>query len=141
MIAYHISALHLKPALEVENVSVLPVDVTNKEVVGSLRQKNPKISDVHLAKNATIKGISYRIGMLIPYGSTGELPEFAEILQICVIERSLSFVVRVLCAWYREHFRAYELTTSPNREVALVHLENLADAYPLCDYTVGVKRI
>lgn len=141
MIAYHISALHLKPAVEVENVYVLPVDVMNKEVVGSLRQKNPEMTDVHLAKNATIKGISYKIGMLIPYGSTGGLPEFAEIIQICIVERSLSFVVRVLCAWYREHFRAYELTTSPNREVALVDLENLADMYPLCDYTMGVKRM
>ncbi|KAG7455571.1 hypothetical protein JOB18_020270 [Solea senegalensis] len=116
-------------------------DVMNKEVVGSLRQKYPEINDVHLAKNATIKGISYKIGMLIPYGSTGGLPGFADILQICIVERSLSFVVRVLFAWYREHFRAYELTISPNREVALVHLENLADAYPLCDYTVVVKRM
>ncbi len=141
MIAYHISALHLKTDLEVHHVSVLPEDVMNKEVVSSLRQKNPKINDVHLAKSATIKGISYRIGMLIPYGSTGGLPDFAEILQICIVESSLSFVVRVLCAWYREHFRAYELTTSPNREVALVDLEILADAYPLCAYSVGVKRM
>lgn len=55
MIAYHSCALHLKPALEVENVSTLPVDVLNKEVVGSLRQKYPKMNDVHLAKNVTIK--------------------------------------------------------------------------------------
>lgn len=140
MIAYHISALHLKTDLEVHHVSVLPVDVMNKEVVRSLRQKNPMINDVHLAKSATIKGISYRIGMLIPYGSTGGLPDFAEILQICIAESSLSFVVRILCAWYHEHFRVYELTTS-SREVALVDLKNLTDVYPLCAYTVGVKRM
>lgn len=141
MIAYHINASHHISTLEVANVSTLPVDVLNKEVVVSLRQKYPKMNEVHLAKNATIKGISYRIGMLIPYRSTGGLPEFAEILQMCVVKNNLSFVVRVLCAWYHEHFRAYELTILPNREVALVDLEDLADAYPLCDYNVGVRRM
>lgn len=65
MIAYHISALHLTNDLEVHHVSVLPVDVMNKDVVSSLRQKNPQMNDVHLAKSATIKGISYRIGMMM----------------------------------------------------------------------------
>ena len=141
MIAYHITASHLKSTLEVSNVSMLPVDVLNQEVVLHLRQKHPTINEVHFAKHATLKGISYRVGMLIPYGSTGGLPDFAEIIQICIVENSVSFVVRVLCAWYHEHFRAYELTISPNREVAVVDAEHLLDAYPLCDYTVGVRRM
>lgn len=110
MIAYHISAVHLKSALEVGNVCTFPVDVLNKEVVASFRQKYPKLKDVLLTKSATIKGMSYRVGMLIPYGSTGGLPEFAEILQICIVENSLSFVVRILCAWYHEHFRAHYIS-------------------------------
>lgn len=75
--------------------------------------------------------------MLISFGSAGDLPEFAEILQMCIVKNSLNFVVKVLCAWYQEHFRAFQLTVSPDKEVALVDLEPLTDAYPLYDYMVG----
>jgi hypothetical protein len=127
--------------LVVSKVSTLPVDVLNKEVGASLKQKYPNISEVHLAKNVTSRGINYRVGMLIAHGSAGGLPEFAEIIQMCIVNNSLSFVVRVLCAWYREHFGAFELTVSPDKEVALVSLEQLTDAYPLSDYTVGAHRM
>lgn len=121
----------LNHTLEVTNVSSLPVDVLDKEVMASLRQKHPMLNEVHLAKHATVNGMSYRIGRLIPYGSTGGLPEFAEILQMRIVKNCLSFVVRTLCTWNHEHFRAYELTTPPSREVALVDFEDLADTYPL----------
>lgn len=52
MIAYQIHSCRLKKStLEVTRVSTLPVDVLNKEVVASLRQKYPGINEVHLAKN------------------------------------------------------------------------------------------
>ena len=89
MIACHMNASHRKSSLEVANVSTLPLDVLNKEMVANLRQKYPMLNEVHLAKNATNKGISYRIGMLIPYGSTCGLPEFAEILQMCIVKKQL----------------------------------------------------
>ena len=142
IIAYHLHSPSLKKStLVVSKVSTLPVDVLNKEVGASLKQKYPNISEVHLAKNVTSRGINYRVGMLIAHGSAGGLPEFAEIIQMCIVNNSLSFVVRVLCAWYREHFGAFELTVSPDKEVALVSLEQLTDAYPLSDYTVGAHRM
>ncbi len=142
MIAYQIHSCSLKKStLEVTSVSTLPVDVLNKEVVTVLRQKYPGINEVHLAKNVTNSGINYRTGMLISFGSAGGLPEFAEILQICIVKSSLHFVVKVLCAWYQEHFRAFQLTVSPDREVALVDLDQLTDAYPLYDYMVGGRRM
>lgn len=120
---------------------VFPLDVLNAEMVTNLRKKYPDINEVNLTKKATFKGNTYRTGMLIPYGSTGGLPEFAEIVQICVVKDRLSFVVKTLCAWYHEHFRAYQLTVCPTREVALVDLEDLADGYPLCEYTVGGRHM
>ncbi len=71
----------------------------------------------------TNNGINYRTGMLISIGSAGGLPELAEILQIYIVKSSLNFVVQGLCAWYQEHFRAFQLTVSPDREVALVDLD------------------
>ncbi len=55
--------------------------------------------------------------------------------------KELSFIVRLFCAWYRDHFRAVELTVSPGREVALVYFEELTHCYPLAAYTVGSKRM
>jgi len=142
MIAYQIHSCRLKKfTLEVIRVSTLPVDVLNKEVVADLGHKYPGISEVHLAKNVTNNGINYRTGMLISFRSAGGLPEFAEILQMCIVKNSLHFVVKILCAWYQEHFRAFQLTVSPDREVALVDLEQLTDAYPLYDYMVGGRRM
>lgn len=119
----------------------MPVDVLNKEVVLALRQKYPDISQVNLAKSVTARGINYHNGMIVACGSTSGMPEFAEVLQMCVRGDELSFIVRLLCAWYQDHFRAFELTSSPGKEVALVHLEELADFYPLVAYTVGSKRL
>lgn len=68
--------------MQVRNVSIVPVDVLNEEVVLALRQKYPDISQVNLTKNVTTRGITYRNVMVLACGSTGGMPEFAEILQI-----------------------------------------------------------
>lgn len=60
------------------------MDGLNKELVAGLRQKYAGINEVHLTKNAKNSGINYRTGMLISFGSAGGLPEFTEILQICI---------------------------------------------------------
>lgn len=79
--------------------------------------------------------------MILACGSTAGMPEFAEILQICIVGDELSFIVRLYVAWYQDHFRAFHLTLSPGREVALVQLEELRDCYPLVAYTVGSRRM
>lgn len=43
--------------------------------------------------------------------------------------------------WYREHFRAFELSVHPTRETVLIELGELADDYPLADYFVGPLRL
>lgn len=142
MIAYHIRSPGLKKnTIEVTHVSTVPVDILNQQVASTLRQDNPGITEVHLSKSVTFRGIRYRNGMIVAYGSAGGLPEFAEVTQMCIIQDKLSFIVKVLCAWYREHFRAFALTSSPSREVALVTLEQLTDAYPLADYMVAGMRM
>lgn len=77
--------------------------------------------------------------MIVAHGSTSGLPDFGEILQICIVQERLCFMVRRLYGWYREHFRAFEL--SPARETVVVELGELADDYPLADYFVGPLRM
>lgn len=127
--------------MQVKNISIISVDVLNEEVALALRQKYPDVTQVNLTKNVTARGINYRNGMVLASGSTGEMPEFAEILQICVVGDELSFVVRLYFACYQEHFRAFELTLSPSREIVLVQFDELTDCYPLVAYTVGSRQM
>lgn len=78
--------------------------------------------------------------MIIVHGFVGGLPDFAEIVQMCVLKDGLTFIVKKLSSWYREHYRFSELDPSP-RDVSVIELSQLVDRYPLCDYKVGTLRM
>lgn len=93
MIAFHInSPSYGKSSLDVPGVSTVP------------KSKYPNTSEVHLAKNASSSGIAYSKGMIVAYGSASGLPEFAEIIQMCVINEELFLIVKMLCGWYSAHY-------------------------------------
>ena len=101
LISYHLHSSSLSASnVEVTNVSIVPVDVLNEEVVLALRLKYPDISQVNLTKNVTTKGINYRNGMFLAFGSTAGMPEFAEIIPIWV---TLPFTVPLLLGIYPVH--------------------------------------
>lgn len=128
MIAFHInSPSYGKSCLDVSTVSTVPVDVLKEEVAEAIKLKCPGTSEVHLAKNAASNA------MIVTHGSVGGLPQF----QLCVINEMLLLTVKVLCGWCTEHYRAFELSLSPSREVQLVALSELTDPYPLAPYTAG----
>lgn len=138
MIAYHLSSPCLsKSDLEVSTVSSLPVDLLKEEIAQIIRQKFPDKTEVHLAQNVTTKGITYRKGMILPHRVAGGLPEFSEIYQICIVQESAFYIVKELCGWYREHYRAFELSPAPTRTLTLVAPCELLDAYPLVAYKIG----
>lgn len=142
MIAFHINSLSYgKSTLDVSNVSTVPLDVLKEEVAQAIRSKYPNTNEVHLANNASSSGIAYSKGMIVAHGSTSGLPEFAEIIQMCVVNEELVLIVKVLCGWYNAHYRAFELSLSPSREIMLVALNELADTYPLADYIIGSNRM
>lgn len=70
------------------------------------------MQEVQLAQSVASKGITYRTGMIVSHNSVGGLPDFAEISQICLLHSSVYLIVKELCGWYKEHYRAFELTTS-----------------------------
>lgn len=126
-----------KSPLEVSNVSTLPIDVLKEDIAFAIKQRHPDLDGVCFAKNATYSGLNYRNGMILAHGSLAGLPVFTEIIQMIVVKDKLVFIVRKLSAWYREHYRAYELKMCPTNEVELLDLNDLTDPYPLADYTVG----
>lgn len=80
--------------------------------------------------------------MIIAHESTSGLPDFGQIVHICVIQERLFFyIVKRLCAWYSEHHRAFEILACPTKDIDLIELSDLADDYPLADYFVGSLRM
>lgn len=47
--------------------------------------------------------------MILFYGSTGGLPDFAEIIQIAILDNCVHVIVKLLAAWYEEHLRSFQL--------------------------------
>lgn len=90
-IAYQLSSPYLsKSELEVETVSTLPVDLIKNEIAEAIRQKYTDTPEVHLSQCVTSKGITYRKGMIVAHKLAGGLPDFGEIVQICILHESLS---------------------------------------------------
>ena len=142
MIGYHLSSPNIdKPELDVSDVSTVPLDVFKEELAHAFKQRDPDVSEINLAKNVWSKGINYRPGMIVAYGSEGGLPEFGEIHHTCILQQRLFFVLKLLCGWYCEHYGAFQLTPSPARELALVEISELVDEYPLAAYVVGGVRM
>lgn len=79
-------------------------------------------------------GTTYSIGMILAYGSTGGLPDFADVVQIIVVCDSLAFVVKLQTSWYCEHLRLESTSI-----VKVVGQSKLADTYPLAAYVVEGK--
>jgi len=93
---------------------------------------------VHVANNVCFLGTSYTVGLLLCFGSTAGLPDFAELLHLLIISEKLIFFVRLQCAWYNEHLRSYELENTSN--VQLLQQSDLPDFYPLTAYSLAGRR-
>lgn len=142
MIGYHLSSPNIdKPVLDLSHASTVPLDLLKENLAQAFKQISPSVSEIHIAKNGWSKGINYRPGMIVAYGSEGGLPEFGEIHQICILQQKLFLVVKLLCGWYCEHYGAFQLTPSPAREHDLVEVSDLVDEYPLAAYVVGGVRM
>lgn len=108
MMAHHLYAKE-KPTLSVSKISAMPVDVLHLDIQKALRATSPLLSSVQLANTVTYYGTKYTAGMIVSYGSTGGLPDFAEIVQITILDNCAHFIVKLLAAWYEEHLRSFQL--------------------------------
>ena len=111
------------------------------DITQTIAEKFPGTTHVHLTKCVSSSGVDFREGMIVAYGSTSGLPEFGQVVQICVVQERLCFIVKRFCGWYREHFRAFELSASPARETVSIEHGDLTDDYPLADYFVGSLQL
>lgn len=139
MMSYHMHTNVGKPALCVTNVSIMPLDVLHPDIQKAVREKSPLLSSVQLANTITYHGTKYTVGMILSYGSSGGLPDFAEIVQIAILDNCAHFIVKLLAAWYEEHLRSFQLEDSG--KITLLDQLSLSDVYPLAAYSVSGKRL
>lgn len=139
MMSYHLHADALKPALCVSKVTSIPLALLHEEIQESFKKVYPTQTTVELTNALSYHGTRYAVGMILPHGSTGGLPDFVEISQIVIVGSDLNFIVKLLNSWYYEHFRGFVLEHSG--KVTLLHIQQLSDTYPLAAYCVGGKRM
>ncbi|XP_030248211.1 uncharacterized protein LOC115566456 isoform X2 [Sparus aurata] len=139
MMAYHLQTDGGKQALCVAKISEVPLNVLHPDIQETLRDTSPLMSAVLLAKTVTCYGTRYNVGMILSFGSTGGLPDFAEIIQIAILDNCVHFIVKLLAAWYEEHLRSFQLEDTG--KMALWEQQKLGDVYPLAAYSVGGKRL
>lgn len=102
----------------------------------------PNITEVNMAKSADCKGICYRTVMIVICEFTDGLPEFGQIIMICVLQDTVNFLVKKFSAWFREHYQAFEkLHPYPTGKMFLKAYDDLPEKYPLHDYFVGPLRL
>lgn len=129
----------LKPTLSVSKISRVAVEVLSGDIKESIARKFPNELSVNMAKKVSILGTEYAVGMLLPYGQVGGLPDFAEIIQIIIVHGAPFFVMKILSAWYDEHFRAFEVEYT--RRIEVLEQPQLADVYPLTAYKVAGRQM
>ncbi|KAK0131259.1 Sterile alpha motif domain-containing protein 3 [Merluccius polli] len=139
MLAYHLQETGAKPILCVTKLSSVPIEVLHVQIQETLRKALPTVTVVQLSHAVSYRGMKYSVGMVLCYGSTGDLPDFVEIVQILILENHIKFIVKTLSAWYNEHMRSFELEHSHN--MIVVEQQELGDIYPLAAYNVEGKRM
>lgn len=86
-------------ALEITNVSTVPVDVLKHEISQTIEQNFPGTTEVHLTKSVSTKGVHFRNRTIVAHGSTSGMPNFGEILQVCIVHKRLYFMLKRLSGW------------------------------------------
>lgn len=136
MIAYHIHDDNSqRPAFLVCRMTQVPVEMLKDSIKESLTKKFPEAAFVSLTSKVTILGRDYNVGMLLPFGSTGGLPDFGKIIQIVIVHESPIFVIKLLRGWYHEHLRSFKVEPTGAIEI-LLHSE-MKDSYPLAAYNTA----
>ncbi|KAF3845663.1 hypothetical protein F7725_002741 [Dissostichus mawsoni] len=92
---------------------------------GAIEKKFPKAVTVNMTNKVSILGTTYCVGMLLPFGSMGGLPDFGEILQILIVHESPIFVLRLLIKW--EFALLYEDKDFGNQFFSVISSADLYD--------------
>ncbi|KAI3363583.1 hypothetical protein L3Q82_001177 [Scortum barcoo] len=131
LMAYHLSLPNFfKPSVETFAVKNVFVNTLRPEAQSVIHQIT-KSTTVYRTSKIAIDSIYYATGMFVCTEVKWELPQFKKIVDIIVNDQVL-FDCQNYQSWFREHFRAYEVTAQESHEMKTQ--SELHDVNPLTAY-------
>lgn len=97
----------------------------------SLKVWTPSLTSI-----ACVNGTKYSKGMVLSVGQTGGLPDFGRVLEICVVDGCISFIMELFAVIFLEHLRCYQLARRDAAATVVVDPDDLNDYIPLAAYPV-----
>lgn len=141
MLAYYLEMPSVfKPSIETGHVSVVSVDILGAAIRVVIWNKFG-LDTVSLTSTVYLNGTKYSKGMVISVGHTSGLPDFGKVLEICIVDGSILFIIELFTAGFLEHLRCYQLTKKDPAVTVVVQPEQLNDYIPLITYLVDGKLL
>lgn len=141
MLAYYLEMPSVfKPSIKTGHVSVVSVDILGAAIRVVIWNKFG-LDTVSLTSTVYLNGTKYSKGMVISVGHTSGLPDFGKVLEICIVDGSILFIIELFTAGFLEHLRCYQLTKKDPAVTVVVQPEQLNDYIPLITYLVDGKLL
>lgn len=142
MLAYYLKMPTVfKPSIETGRVSAVSVSILDAAIREALWNKFKGLDAVSLTSTAFFKGTKYCKGMVLSVGQTSLLPDFGEILEICVVDRCISFILQLFTVTFVDHLWCYQLHRRDPAATVVVDPDELNDYIPIAAYLVEGKLL
>lgn len=79
--------------------------------------------------------------MVLSVGQTSLLPDFGEVLEICVVDSCIAIILKLFAVTFLEHLRCFQLDRRDPAATVVVAPDDLNDYTPLAAYPVDGKLL
>lgn len=119
----------------------MSVGILDAAIREAIWNKFQGLHSVSLTSIAYLKGTKYSKGMMLSIEQTCGLPDFGRVLEICVVDGCISFIMELFTATFIEHFRCYQLTRRDPAATVVADPDDLNDYIPLATYPIEGKLL
>lgn len=142
MLSYYLEMPTLfKPNIETGRATVVSVCILDAAIRDAIWKKFKGLDSVSLTSIAYLKGTKYSKGMVLSVGQTCGLPDFGRVLEICVVDSCISFIMELFTVTFLEHLRCYQLIRRDPAATVVVDPDDFNDYTPLAAYVVDGKLL
>lgn len=105
----------------------LSVGILDAAIREAIWNKFKRLDSVSFTSIADVKGTKYSKGMVLSVGQTCGLPDFGRVLEICVVDGCILFIMELFAATFLEHLRCYQLAKRDPATTVVVDPHDLND--------------
>lgn len=142
MLAYYLEMPSVfKPSIKTGRVSVVSVGILDAAIRETIWNKFKGLDSLSLTSTAYLNGTKYSKGMVLSVGHTSVLPDFGRVLQICLVDGRILFIIELFTAGFLGLLRCYQLTKRDPAVTVVVDPDQLNDYIPLATNLVDGKLL